>query len=64
MVEFITRREEFGIGELHGYCKRNNASIVNLMRRMNVGGMGFVQDNGFDDRYDGQAIHFAFQRLP
>ena len=64
MVEFITRREEFGIGELHGYCNRNNASIVNLMRRMNVGGMGFVQDNGFDDRYDGQAIHFAFQRLP
>ena len=64
MVEFITRREEFGIGELHGYCNRNNASIVNLMRRMNVGGMGFVQDNAYRDPIDREAIHFALRRLP
>ena len=57
LKEFIDRADEYGIGPINGYCHRENAGIIRMMKSL-----GFVQDSSFVDSCDVNAIKFTLPR--
>ena len=51
--DFISRRAEFGVGAICGYCNRNNEPIISAMRRC-----GFRRDPAFNDARDLDTVIF------
>jgi RimJ/RimL family protein N-acetyltransferase len=54
LAEFVDRHEEFGVRELNGFCHRDNAAILRIMRAV-----GFVQDATFVDLRDPDTLKFT-----
>ena len=52
--EFIQRRGEFGVGQLNGYCHRDNAAIIGIMQKH-----GFRKDDAHRDPRDANAVKFS-----
>jgi RimJ/RimL family protein N-acetyltransferase len=53
--EFVARCPEFGIRELNGYCRNDNAGMIATLKAC-----GFQQVAGFEDHAEPRALRFAF----
>jgi RimJ/RimL family protein N-acetyltransferase len=53
LAELISRKTEFGIQELNGYCSRHNAGSIRLMQAL-----GFEQDPAFTDPHDADVVRW------
>lgn len=53
LKEFISRCPEFGINELNGYCRNDNAAMLRVLHAC-----GFQQTIGYQDRADPRALKF------
>ena len=51
--EFVARCPEFGITDLHGYCRNDNAAMIRVLEAC-----GFQHVAGFRDPLDSRALHY------
>jgi len=51
--EFVARRPEFGITDLNGYCRNDNAAMIRVLEAC-----GFQHVAGFRDPLDSRALHY------